>query len=73
MPAATTKILAAAGPEPAALRNSTDLPCGPAELTAWIHAGNGPTQLAQNCSGKHAAMPATCVLSDREAETYLDD
>ena len=65
------KILAEAGLEPAALRNSTDLPYGSAERNAWIHAGRGPTQLAQNCSGKHAAMLATCVLNGWDTESYL--
>jgi L-asparaginase II len=65
------KILADAGLEPAALRNSTDLPYGVAEQRAWIREGNGPTQLAQNCSGKHAAMLATCLLNGWDTETYL--
>ncbi|MGB9034330.1 asparaginase [Arthrobacter sp. UCD-GKA] len=65
------KILAEAGLDPAALRNSTDLPYGTAERHAWIHAGNGPTQLAQNCSGKHAAMLAACVLNGWDTDTYL--
>ncbi len=65
------KILAGAGLEPAALRNSTDLPYGPAESNGWIRCGHGPTHLAQNCSGKHAAMLATCVLNDWDTETYL--
>ncbi|RAX48133.1 asparaginase [Arthrobacter sp. AQ5-05] len=65
------KILAEAGLEAAALRNSTDLPYGTAERHAWIQVGNGPTRLAQNCSGKHAAMLATCVLNGWDTETYL--
>lgn len=65
------KILADAGLEPTALRNSTDLPYGPAERSAWIHAGHGPSQLAQNCSGKHAAMLATCVINGWDTESYL--
>ncbi|MDO2934445.1 asparaginase [Paeniglutamicibacter sulfureus] len=65
------KILADAGLEPGALRNSTDLPYGVAEQRAWLREGNGPTQLAQNCSGKHAAMLATCLLNGWDTETYL--
>ena len=65
------KILADAGLEPAALGNSTDLPYGVAERHAWIQDGNGPTRLAQNCSGKHAAMLAACVLNGWPLETYL--
>lgn len=68
---AAAKILADAGLAPQDLRNSTDLPYGPAERTAWIAAGNGPTQLAQNCSGKHAALLATCVKNGWPLESYL--
>ena len=31
-----------------------------------------PTQLAQNCSGKHAAMAATCVINGWPVQGYLD-
>ncbi|WP_425864639.1 asparaginase [Arthrobacter sp. TWP1-1] len=66
------KILADAGVVPEDLRNSTDLPYGVAEQQAWLNEGKGPTQLAQNCSGKHAAMLATCVKNGWPLETYLD-
>ncbi len=66
------KILADAGLVPQDLRNSTDLPYGVAEQTAWLNEGKGPTQLAQNCSGKHAALLATCVKNGWPLETYLD-
>ncbi len=59
--AGVRRILHAAGLTEAALRNAPDLPLDPAERTAWLGAGHGPTPLAQNCSGKHAAMLATCV------------
>lgn len=65
------KILADAGLEHSALRNSTDLPYGLSERNSWLSDGNGPTQLAQNCSGKHAAMLATCVYNGWDTETYL--
>ena len=66
------EILADAGLQPEALRNSADLPYGAAERNDWIRCGNGPTQLAQNCSGKHAAMLAACVLNGWPLETYLE-
>lgn len=66
------KILADAGLVPEDLRNSTDLPYGVAEQQAWLNEGKGPTQLAQNCSGKHAALLATCVKNGWPLETYLD-
>lgn len=65
------KILAEAGLEPGALRNSADLPYGVAEGREWVQAGRGPSRLAQNCSGKHAAMLATCVLNGWDTESYL--
>ncbi|MDO5743052.1 MAG: asparaginase [Micrococcaceae bacterium] len=65
------RILAEAGLEPSALRNSTDLPYGPSERESWIRAGNKASRLAQNCSGKHAAMLAACMLNDWPLETYL--
>lgn len=67
-----TVILKGAGLDESALRNSTDLPYGVAEREAWLRGGRGPTRLAQNCSGKHAALLATCVLNGWPVENYLD-
>ncbi len=64
-------ILAGAGLQESALRNSTDIPYGVTERAEWLRTGRGPTRLAQNCSGKHAAMLATCVLNDWPLESYL--
>ncbi|MFE6971293.1 asparaginase [Isoptericola sp. NPDC057653] len=66
------EILAGAGLDESALRNTPDLPLGRAESLAWQEAGRGPEQIAQNCSGKHAAMLATCVAAGWDTETYLD-
>lgn len=63
--------LAAAGLTPDALRNSTDLPYGPTEREAWLREGNGPTRLAQNCSGKHAALAALSAHRGWDVESYL--
>ncbi|MFF1831904.1 asparaginase [Paenarthrobacter sp. NPDC058040] len=54
-----------------ALGNSTDLPYGLEERNEWLREGNGPTQLAQNCSGKHASMVATCVINGWSVDGYL--
>ncbi|TPV49687.1 asparaginase [Pseudarthrobacter phenanthrenivorans] len=51
--------------------NSTDLPYGTAERAEWLRNGGGATQLTQNCSGKHAAMAATCVINGWPVEGYL--
>ncbi len=52
--------------------NSTDLPYGVLEREEWLRNGGGPTQLTQNCSGKHAAMAATCVINGWPVQGYLD-
>ncbi|MFD6136262.1 asparaginase [Isoptericola sp. NPDC056618] len=70
--AGVREILAGAGLDESALRNAPDLPLGRAEALAWQEAGHGPEQIAQNCSGKHAAMLATCVAAGWDAATYLD-
>ncbi|MCQ9164491.1 asparaginase [Arthrobacter sp. STN4] len=66
------KILADAGLTEDDLGNSTDLPYGTAERRAWLAAGHGPTHLAQNCSGKHAALLSTCVANRWPLDSYLD-
>jgi len=58
---AVGEVLTAAGLAESALRNTPDVPLDPAASLAWRAAGRGPTSLTQNCSGKHAAMLATCV------------
>jgi L-asparaginase II len=55
-----------------ALENSTDLPYGTDERDDWLRNGGTATQLAQNCSGKHAAMAATCVINGWPVRGYLD-
>lgn len=54
------------------LENTLDLPYGKSERDAAIKEGNGPTRLAQNCSGKHAAMLATCVVNGWSTHGYLE-
>ncbi|MEV7607420.1 asparaginase [Paenarthrobacter sp. NPDC089322] len=65
------EILRLHGLTEANLGNSTDLPYGVAEREEWLRDGNGPTQLAQNCSGKHASMTAVCVLNGWPVADYL--
>lgn len=52
--------------------NSTDLPYGIREREEWLRHGGAATQLTQNCSGKHAAMAATCVINGWPVRGYLD-
>ncbi|MDE8670410.1 asparaginase [Pseudarthrobacter sp. H3Y2-7] len=68
----TQRILAMHGLTANDLKNSTDLPYGTNERENWLRAGLNPTQVTQNCSGKHAAMAATCVINGWPVEGYLD-
>lgn len=70
--AGTRQILDLAGATEDDLRNVTDMPYDPAVRDAWIRDGRGPSRLAQNCSGKHAAMLYTCKLNGWSLEDYLD-
>ncbi|WP_018331817.1 asparaginase [Actinomycetospora chiangmaiensis] len=54
--AAVTALLARHGLTPDHLGCVPDLPLGTAAMRAYLAAGHGPTPLAMNCSGKHAAM-----------------
>lgn len=64
--------LASVGLDETYLRNTPDLPLGEDVRKAATIAGQTPTSLCQNCSGKHAAMLATCVANNWDLETYLD-
>jgi L-asparaginase II len=64
------EILASVGLSESALQCALDRPLGDAERRAWGE--KPPTQIAMNCSGKHAAMLATCVKNGWPTETYLE-
>ncbi|MFT4084968.1 MAG: asparaginase [Nocardioides sp.] len=66
------RILAGAGLEVDALGNVPDYPLDERARFAAIRSGEEPTRLAMNCSGKHAAMLATCVRRDWPVDGYLD-
>lgn len=65
-------ILAGAGLDEAALRCPPALPSGAAALLAYVGAGGVAAPICHNCSGKHAAMLATCVAAGWPTEGYLD-
>ncbi|MCO1655300.1 asparaginase [Pseudonocardia humida] len=65
-------ILRAAGLSEQDLRNTPDLPIEPGERLRWQCAGRAAVPMAQNCSGKHAAMLATCAANDWPLDSYLD-
>jgi len=64
--------LAGAGLPEEDLRTPEDLPFDPVERDAWIASGRTASRLAHNCSGKHAAMLATCRLHGWSTKDYLD-
>ncbi|MFG3201127.1 asparaginase [Streptomyces sp. NPDC048192] len=70
--AGTRRILDLAGLTEDDLRNVPDLPYDPVVRDAWIREGRDPSRLAQNCSGKHAAMLWTARLGGWSLPDYLD-
>jgi L-asparaginase II len=70
--AGVRRILAGAGLDEADLQNTPALPLDTDAASAWLVAGNKPARLTQNCSGKHAAMLATCVAAGWDRAAYLD-
>ncbi|ASR56912.1 asparaginase [Cellulomonas sp. CW35] len=56
-------LLAAHGLTVADLDNTPDWPLDPEAAWSWREQGHGREPLTQNCSGKHAAMLATCVAA----------
>ncbi|AUG78325.1 asparaginase [Kitasatospora sp. MMS16-BH015] len=70
--AGTRRILELAGAGEDDLRNIPDLPYDPVVRDTWVREGRLPSRLAQNCSGKHAAMLHTCALNGWSPKDYLD-
>ena len=64
------EILASVGLSENALQCALDRPLGENERRAW--GDNPPTRIAMNCSGKHAAMLATCLKNGWPIESYLE-
>ena len=69
--AGAERILASAGLDAAALRNTPDLPLDDGEAAAVLRSGGGRTTLQMNCSGKHSGMLATCVHNGWTIDDYL--
>jgi L-asparaginase II len=66
------KILAGAGLTEDALQCPPDLPLDDAARTAALLAGGAAERVYMNCSGKHAAMLATCVAAGWPTASYTD-
>lgn len=64
------RILAAAGLDESALQTPADFPVDEATKLAYVRDGGVPAPIAMNCSGKHAAMLATCVRNGWPTDCY---
>ncbi len=64
--------LAAAGCTEADLRNTPDVPLHAPSAAAWLAGGHPPSSVTANCSGKHAAMLATCAARGWSRHDYLE-
>ena len=65
-----TKMLTSRGLSTSQLKNAVDKPLGEKEKITWGE--KAPSQLAQNCSGKHAGMLITCQQNGWNMNTYLN-
>lgn len=64
------RILSAAGLDESALRTPPELPVEERVHEAALRAGTEPAPVLMNCSGKHAAMLATCIVNGWDTATY---
>ena len=65
------RILDGAGLDESALQTPPDYPIDDAARDEYIRAGGVKAPITMNCSGKHAAMLATCVVNGWDTATYL--
>jgi L-asparaginase II len=70
--AGVRRILASAGLSEADLQTPPDYPLDDAAREAIIREGGVRAPVLMNCSGKHAAMLATCVANGWPTESYRD-
>jgi len=70
--AVVREVLAGAGRSEADLASTPDLPYDRGEAERVLAAGGGRTSLQMNCSGKHAAMIATCVAAGWPVDGHLE-
>ncbi len=66
------RLLATAGLTEEDLQNTPGRPLDPEAEARWRAAGRPPSPLGQNCSGKHAAMLATCRAAGWDTAGYRD-
>jgi L-asparaginase II len=65
------RILAGAGLGEEALQTPADYPLDDQAREELLRSGGTRSSIAMNCSGKHAAMLATCVANAWDTSTYL--
>lgn len=65
------RILASAGLAEDALQTPPDYPIDDQAREDVIRAGGSKSSILMNCSGKHAAMLATCVINGWPTKNYL--
>ena len=70
--AVVREVLAGAGRSEADLATTPDLPYDRGEAERVLSGGGGRTSLQMNCSGKHAAMIATCVAAGLPVAGHLE-
>ena len=66
------KILASAGLTEDALQCPAALPLDEGAMRRFLREGGSPDRVHMNCSGKHAAMLATCVAAGWPTDSYRD-
>jgi L-asparaginase II len=69
---AVRDLLARAGLDESALRNTPDLPLDVEAMRDVVRAGGAAASIWQNCSGKHALMVATCAALGWSLDGYRD-
>jgi L-asparaginase II len=65
------RILVSVGLDESALANTSDLPLNDEAADRLVRHGGDRAPVYQNCSGKHAAMVATCVVNGWAVDGYL--
>jgi L-asparaginase II len=68
---AVRKILAGVGLDESALQTPPDYPLDDEARDAVVRDGGERSPIQMNCSGKHAAMLATCVANGWDTASYL--
>ncbi|GAB3404263.1 asparaginase [Flindersiella endophytica] len=66
------RILAQAGLAEDALQCPPDWPADEATKHRLVRAGEEPSRIRMNCSGKHSGMLAACVAARWDTRTYLE-